>query len=101
MATKTGDYETYYVPDQSKLPILASIGLATTVFGAGSVLNDMKAGVENSNAHWILLVGFGIFALVLYNWFRTTIGENLKGMNSAQLKKSYALGTVSALTSRR
>lgn len=94
MATQTGDYETYYVPEQSKLPILASIGLATTVFGAASVLNDMKAGVENSSAHWILLVGFAIFATVLWNWFKTTINENLQGMNSAQLKKSYSIGMI-------
>lgn len=94
MTTPSGEYETYYVPEQSKLPILASIGLATTVFGAASTLNDMSAGVEDSNSHWILLIGFGIFAVVLYSWFRITINENLKGMNSAQLKKSYALGMI-------
>jgi len=94
MAAKTGDYETYYVPEQSKLPIFAAIGLAATVFGAANVLNDIKAGVEDSNAHWILLVGFAIFACVLFTWFKTTIIENRQGMNSAQLKKSYALGMI-------
>ena len=94
MATPSGDYETYYVPEQSKLPILASLGLATSVFGAANVLNDMTAGVEDSNSHWILLIGLGIFFVVLFSWFRTTINENLRGMNSAQLKKSYALGMI-------
>jgi len=35
---------TYYVPEQSKLPIFASIGLFLTVFGAANWLNGESNG---------------------------------------------------------
>ena len=35
-------HETYYVPAQSKWPIIASVGLLLTVFGGGSMINGMS-----------------------------------------------------------
>ncbi|WP_075186387.1 cytochrome c oxidase subunit 3 [Teredinibacter haidensis] len=84
-------HETYYVPEQSKLPILASIGLFISVFGLANWLNEMSAGKDGSGAT-IFLVGFVILAAVLFTWFSTAVSENLKGLNSGQLKQSYVLG---------
>ena len=90
----SSDYETYYVPEQSKLAVMATIGLVLSIFGAASVLNDMtwpeKAGGINS--WFIFILGLFFFAATLFSWFRITIKENLAGMNSAQLKKSYVIG---------
>ncbi|TVZ41758.1 cytochrome c oxidase subunit 3 [Alteromonadaceae bacterium 2753L.S.0a.02] len=84
-------HETYYVPEQSKLPIFASLGLFLTVFGLGNWLNEMDAGKDGSGAT-VFLLGFVILAVVLFTWFSSVIDENIKGLNSMQLKRSYVWG---------
>ena len=87
-------HEKYYVPESSSLAVRATIGLVTSVFGAGLVLNDMTYGAagESSNSIWVLTAGLVFFVLTLFSWFRTAIRENLAGMNSGQLHQSYVLG---------
>ena len=89
----SSDYEHYYVPDQSKLAICGAFGLFLTVFGAANVINDhhYHAG-EPSHSAFFLFAGLAFFIATLFFWFRTTIRENLSGINSAQLKHSYVLG---------
>ena len=77
---------TYYVPEQSKLPILASLALFLTVFGAGLWLNGSE------NGPYLFTFGSLFFATVLYTWFATAARENIAGMNSPQLKRSYVWG---------
>lgn len=77
---------TYYVPEQSRLPIWASFGLFLTVFGAANWING------NSNGPWIFFAGGLTFAAVLWNWFSIVISENMAGKNSPQLKRSYVIG---------
>jgi cytochrome c oxidase subunit 3 len=87
-------YEKYHVPEKSRLAACATTGLLLSIFGAAHVLNDMTFGDPGKTTHsWpIFLSGLFIFLATLFGWFRTTIKENLAGMNSAQLKKSYVLG---------
>ena len=85
-------HETYYVPEQSKFPFFASIGLFLTVFGLGSVLNDISADTSVTGSTWTALIGFTILSFILFQWFATTIRENRAGLNSAQLKRSYVWG---------
>ena len=95
MTTQTStEYESYYVPEKSKLAICATIGLVLSIFGAASIMNDMTFGDPNeTTSSWsIFLVGLFFFVATLFSWFRIAIKENLAGMNSAQLKKSYVLG---------
>jgi len=91
--TSTG-YEKYYVPEKSKLAVCATIGLVLSIFGAASIMNDMTFGNpdEPSSSWAIFLFGLFFFVATLFAWFRTTIRENIAGLNSAQLKKSYVLG---------
>ena len=88
------EYEKYYVPEKSKLALCATIGLMLSIYGAASIMNDMTFGDPNeSTSSWsIFLIGLFFFVATLFGWFRTVIKENIAGMNSAQLKKSYALG---------
>lgn len=88
----TEGYQTYYVPDKSRLPIAMAIGLAVTVFGAGTMMNDMTAGVEDSSAHWIMFAGFLIIAATMYTWFAKVIAENHGGLYSPQLNRSFVWG---------
>src|SRR5690554_841799 len=130
MATSEG---TYYVPEYSKLPLLASAGLFLTVFGASTwlsgasvnpfvyaaivflfaatVLNWSRRVTVTVGVVGLILVsalsehlasllsgplifatGGVFFAAVLWNWFATTISENIAGLNSPQLKRSYVWG---------
>ena len=91
------EHETYYVPEKSKMAVFATIGLMLSIFGAASVMNDLNpkfgGGVTDAGGSWtIFYVGLFVFAATLFAWFRIAIRENLAGMNSAQLKKSYVLG---------
>ena len=88
----TESYQSYYVPDQSKLPIMMAIALFVTVFGAGTMINDMSAEVTDSGAHWILFTGLGLIFATLYIWFGTVIRENHADMYSPQLKRSFVWG---------
>ncbi|MDZ7783303.1 MAG: cytochrome c oxidase subunit 3 [Halioglobus sp.] len=88
------EYEKYYVPEKSKMAVCATIGLILSIYGAASVMNDMTFGDPNeTTASWTIFLG-GLFFFVgtLFFWFRMAIRENLAGLNSAQLKKSYKLG---------
>ncbi len=87
------EYEKYYVPDQSKMAVMATIGLVLSIFGAASVMNDKTFGDGITGGSWtILIAGLFWFLAVLFVWFRQAIRENIAGMNSAQMKKSYVLG---------
>ncbi len=88
------EYEKYYVPEKSKLAVCATIGLLLSIYGAAGVMNDMTFGdpAVATNSWTIFLFGMFFFVATLFAWFRITIRENIAGMNSAQLKKSYVLG---------
>jgi cytochrome c oxidase subunit 3 len=95
MATQdSAVHEEYYVPASSGMAISATIGLMLTIFGAASMLNDMTFGEPGAqtNSGTIFSVGLLWFIVTLFMWFRTTIRENIAGMNSAQLKNSYSIG---------
>lgn len=74
----------YYVPEQSKLPIFAATGLGLIAWGAGT-------WVQGGTAMGFL-AGALVLAFTLYTWFSLVIKENMAGMNSAQLKRSYVWG---------
>ncbi len=88
----TESYQSYYVPDQSKLPIMMAIALFLTVFGAGTMINAMSAGATDSGAHWIMFAGLGLIFATMYVWFGTVIRENHANMYSPQMKRSYVWG---------
>lgn len=84
-------YEHYYVPEQSAFPILASIGLFALIFGLATFLNELQAEMTGAG-RYIAIAGFVMLSATLFSWFRQTIIENMSGMNSAQLKRSYVWG---------
>lgn len=76
--------ENYYVPEQSRLPIMAATGLGLMAYGAGS-------WVQGGNPMFFL-AGTLVLVFTLYSWFSLVIKENMAGMNSDQLKRSYVWG---------
>ena len=88
MSTETS----YYVPAQSKWPIIATIGLALTLFGAASIMNASTAGEETGGSWLIFLAGSLIMAYMLFGWFGNVIQESRAGMYSGQMDRSFRWG---------
>lgn len=80
------DASTYYVPEQSKLPLITAFAMFLTVYGLGSWFNNVSAGP------FLFASGFLLMAGVMFAWFSAVIKENLAGLNNAQLKRSYVWG---------
>ncbi|MDD0844921.1 cytochrome c oxidase subunit 3 [Pseudomonas sp. Gutcm_11s] len=85
-------HENYYVPAQSKWPIIATIGMLTTVYGVGTWFNDLKADRAESNGPLIFFVGGLILAYMLFGWFGNVIKESREGLYSAQMDRSFRWG---------
>lgn len=82
----------YYVPAQSRWPIVATVGLFLTLVGAGSVMNASSAG-ESTGMSWLMfLVGAIIMAYMLFGWFGHVIQESRAGMYSEQMDRSFRWG---------
>ncbi|WP_137817611.1 cytochrome c oxidase subunit 3 [Pseudomonas sp. 2FG] len=85
-------HEQYYVPTQSKWPIIATIGLLTTVYGLGTWFNDMKAARPDSHGPLIFFIGGLFLAYMLFGWFGTVIKESRSGLYSSQMDRSFRWG---------
>lgn len=89
------DYQAYYVPEKSKLAIFASVSVGLMLIGVGNGINGSSghfAGYSSPFGWPVFFTGFALFALTLFAWFGITIKENLQGLNSDQLKRSYRMG---------
>ena len=82
---------TYYVPEQSKWPILASVALGLLAYGAAMTITSMTAD-RDSVGPWILGGGFLILFYVIFGWFKDQIREEAEGLHSDQLDRSYRQG---------
>jgi len=90
--SNTQVHENYYVPEQSKWPIVATIGLSTTLYGMASWFNDLKAARDSSNGPLIFFIGALILAYMFYGWFGNVIKESRSGLYSAQMDRSFRWG---------
>ena len=87
-----GSPEAYYVPEQSKWPIVASLGLFLTMVGAGMMLNNMSANNQSLWGHVIFFAGSLVLAWMLFGWFGDVIRESQAGLYSAQMDRSFRWG---------
>ena len=85
-------HDQYYVPAQSKWPIIATIGLLVTVYGLGTWFNDLKAARPESHGPLIFFVGGLIVAYMMFGWFGAVIKESRAGLYSSQLDRSFRWG---------
>lgn len=79
----------YYVPPQSKLPILASIALFIMAAGLGHMINALRIDFPYRLPALFLVVGLVFLVGVIFYWFRIVIRESRQGMHSAQMDLSY------------
>ncbi|NMZ96119.1 cytochrome c oxidase subunit 3 [Pseudomonas lundensis] len=85
-------HDHYYVPAQSKWPIIATVGLLVTVCGLATWFNDLKATRPESHGPLIFFVGSLLVAYMMVGWFGAVIKESRAGLYSPQLDRSFRWG---------
>mgnify|MGYP001173751194 FL=1 len=78
----------YYVPHGSKWPIIATIGVCTSMVGGSSLLNGNDIG------KYILAIGIAMVIFMIVGWFNTVICESEQGMYDEQVDSSFRWGMI-------
>lgn len=84
--------QAYYVPEQSRWPILASVALFMMALGAGHLINSFSANTEGGAGLLMLLAGALGMGLVLLGWFSNVVSESNDGLYSLQMDRSFRWG---------
>lgn len=84
----------YYVPHSSVWPIVGSVALFLTAFGAVHLIHQSteKVAAEGGFGAPIFYLGLAAIAFMMFGWFRAVIKESLEGMVSNQLDRSFRMG---------
>jgi len=84
----------YYVPHSSPWPIVGSIALFLTAFGGAHFIHQSteKVAAEGSFGQPLFFIGLATIAFMMFGWFGTVIRENLNGMVSGLLDRSFRQG---------
>jgi len=84
----THDPNVYYVPHGSYWPMVGSVGLFTTVFGAATWMNGAGWGQA------AMFAGIAILLVMLFGWFGSVIRESVAGLYNHQVDVSFRMGMV-------
>jgi cytochrome c oxidase subunit 3 len=76
----------YYVPAPTYWPIVCCAALFMFFVGIGRWLHELPSGP------WIWLLGTSLLVVVLFGWFGKIINENLSGLYSEQVGRSFRSG---------
>lgn len=82
----------YYVPEQSRWPIVASFSLFLLAFGAGTLLNGLSGQGDTGLGLILLLLGALMMGIILVGWFGNVISESRAGLYNAQMDRSFRWG---------
>jgi len=83
MAQSKGEY---YLPQPSAWPLVASIGLFTTLVGAANWIHHRWYG------QYLFFTGVLIIFYMMFGWFGTVIRENQRGLYNDQVDRSFRWG---------
>ncbi len=90
MSTK---HDSYYVPAQSRWPIVGAVALFMVAVGAGLTVQHINTdGAGSVIGKVILFGGFLVLLYMLAGWFSNVIGESLAGLYSKQIARSFRQG---------
>lgn len=84
--------QAYYVPAQSKWPIVATVGLLLLMVGMGSVMVNNAEGESTGTAWTIFYIGLAVMIYMLFGWFGNVVKESRQGLYSAQMDRSFRWG---------
>jgi cytochrome c oxidase subunit III len=79
--------ETYYVPHESKWPIIGSAAFFTLLLGVIALLNHWSGA-------WIVLPGLALVVFMFVGWFGAVIGENQQGVYGMNVDRSFRMGMM-------
>lgn len=79
----------YYIPHGSTWPIVGSVGLFTTMFGAAHWING-----DTSFGKPMMFIGIAILLVMMFGWFRGVIHESLAGHYNKQVDVSFRMGMM-------
>jgi cytochrome c oxidase subunit 3 len=84
----------YYVPHSSGWPIIGSIALIVTAFGAVKFIHESteRVAAEGNFGAIVFSIGLALTAFMMFGWFATVIRESMQGLVSKQLDRSYRMG---------
>ena len=78
----------YYIPNGSKWPIIASIAVCTTMVGGSTLLNG------NDFGKYVLFIGLALIVFMIVGWFNTVISESENGVYDTQVDTSFRWGMI-------
>ncbi len=76
----------YYVPHASHWPIVGSVSMFITMFGASQWLNN---GVS-----WMFWTGIACVLVLFFGWFRDVINESVAGTYNVAVDRSFRMGML-------
>ncbi len=82
------DANVYYIPHGSHWPIVGSVGLFSTVFGAAHMINGNAWGT------YVMYAGIAILLVMLFGWFGGVIRESIAGVYNKQVDTSFRMGMI-------
>lgn len=82
-STTHGTTPYYFVPDASRHPFMAALGLFFVILGAGQWINGVQWGMYS------LMFGMVWWLVVLYQWFRDAVTESEGGLYGHKIDLSF------------
>jgi cytochrome c oxidase subunit 3 len=83
----------YFIPHHTKWPIIGSISLFFVLTGLINILH------HNWFGHYFLAFGAALLIYMLFGWFSAVVDENLEGLHSPQMERTYRWGMFWFITS--
>ena len=77
----------YYVPHESKWPIIGSAAFFTLLLGVIALLNHWLPA-------WAMIPGFALVVYMFIGWFTTVIDENQHGLYGLDVDRSFRMGMM-------
>src|SRR4029079_14001819 len=77
----------YYVPHESRWPIIASASFFTLLLGAICLLNDWLPA-------WAMLPGFALVVFMFIGWFTTVSGVREAVLYGMDVDRSFRMGMM-------
>jgi len=79
--------EKYYVPHESRWPIIASAAFFLLLLGVIALLNDWAPA-------WAIVPGFALVVYMFIGWFGDVIDENNRGIYGLDVDRSFRMGMM-------
>lgn len=76
----------YYVPHDSRWPIVGAVGLLLLMVGVSNWLNESQVGF------WVMMAGVAVIVFMIFGWFGDVIRESIAGRYNGQVDVSFRQG---------